>query len=196
MRCWAFTILLICAGSTRADDWPQWLGPKRDGVWRETGIIEKFPESGLKVKWRVPVHAGYSGPAVRRGTNLPDGPQGGHEQRPRPFSTRRDSRKRTRALFKRSRWKSHLAARVRLPLQRELPVRPARDASRSRRQSVHAGHGGKSVLLQCGRWEGALVARVQKRFRDRHAAVGLFGAPAHRWRQTDLFGRRQPTVSR
>jgi outer membrane protein assembly factor BamB len=67
MRCWAFTILLICAGHARADDWPQWLGPKRDGVWRETGIIEKFPESGLKVKWRVPVHAGYSGPAVSGG---------------------------------------------------------------------------------------------------------------------------------
>jgi len=67
MRCWAFTILLICAGYTRADDWPQWLGPQRDGVWRETGIIEKFPESGLKVKWRLPVHAGYSGPAVSGG---------------------------------------------------------------------------------------------------------------------------------
>jgi outer membrane protein assembly factor BamB len=67
MRCWAFTILLICAGSTRADDWPQWLGPQRDGVWRETGIIEKFPEAGLKVKWRVPVEAGYSGPAVSGG---------------------------------------------------------------------------------------------------------------------------------
>ena len=24
----------------RADDWPQWLGPQRDAVWRETGIIE------------------------------------------------------------------------------------------------------------------------------------------------------------
>ena len=64
---WAFIILLICAGHARADDWPQWLGPKRDGVWRETGIIEKFPESGLKMKWRVPVHAGYSGPAVGGG---------------------------------------------------------------------------------------------------------------------------------
>jgi hypothetical protein len=27
----------------QADDWPQWLGPKRDGVWREKGIVEKFP---------------------------------------------------------------------------------------------------------------------------------------------------------
>ncbi len=47
-----------------ADDWPQWLGPKRDGVWRETGIIEKFPEGGPKMLWRVPVGLGYAGPAV------------------------------------------------------------------------------------------------------------------------------------
>jgi len=26
----------------RGDDWPQWLGPQRDAVWRETGILENF----------------------------------------------------------------------------------------------------------------------------------------------------------
>lgn len=50
-----------------ADDWPQWLGPQRDGVWRETGIVGKFPEGGPKVRWRVPVGGGYSGPAVVNG---------------------------------------------------------------------------------------------------------------------------------
>lgn len=51
----------------RGDDWPQWLGPERDGVWRETGIIEKFPADGAKVRWRVPIGGGYSGPAVAQG---------------------------------------------------------------------------------------------------------------------------------
>src|SRR5205814_5199457 len=37
----------------RADDWPQWRGPNRDGVWRETGILESFPASGLAVRWRA-----------------------------------------------------------------------------------------------------------------------------------------------
>lgn len=50
-----------------ADDWPQWLGPQRDAVWREKGIIEKFPESGLKFRWRTPIGGGYSGPAVAKG---------------------------------------------------------------------------------------------------------------------------------
>lgn len=63
-------LLYLCAmvflvqSSVRADDWPQWLGPKRDSVWRETGILDEFPKSGPTVKWRVPVGLGYSGPAV------------------------------------------------------------------------------------------------------------------------------------
>jgi outer membrane protein assembly factor BamB len=52
---------------TRADDWPQWLGPRRDGVWRETGVLDRFPKDGPKVRWRVPIGAGYSGPAVAGG---------------------------------------------------------------------------------------------------------------------------------
>lgn len=54
-------------GTGRADDWPQWLGPKRDSVWHETGIVEVFPENKLPVKWRVPIAGGYSGPAVAGG---------------------------------------------------------------------------------------------------------------------------------
>lgn len=50
--------------SARSDDWPQWLGPQRDGVWRETGIVSQFPADGLKARWRTPVGGGYAGPAV------------------------------------------------------------------------------------------------------------------------------------
>jgi outer membrane protein assembly factor BamB len=50
-----------------ADDWPQWLGPQRDSVWREEGIVDRFPETGLKFKWRAEVSLGYAGPAVAEG---------------------------------------------------------------------------------------------------------------------------------
>ena len=50
-----------------ADDWPQWLGPQRDAVWRETGIVEKFPANGLKYRWRAPTGGGFAGPAVAKG---------------------------------------------------------------------------------------------------------------------------------
>jgi outer membrane protein assembly factor BamB len=58
---------LVFAPLLHADDWPQWLGPKRDAVWREAGIVEKFPEGGPKVRWRVPVNPGFSGPVVAGG---------------------------------------------------------------------------------------------------------------------------------
>ncbi len=45
------------------EDWPQWRGPKRDGVWRETGIVEQLP-SKLSFMWRTPIGEGYAGPAV------------------------------------------------------------------------------------------------------------------------------------
>ncbi len=50
-----------------ADDWPQWMGPKRDNIWRETGLIEKFPAGGPKILWRTKVAGGYTGPAVANG---------------------------------------------------------------------------------------------------------------------------------
>ncbi len=60
-------ISLCWQGMTAGSDWPQWLGPQRDGVWRDTGLVEKFPEKGLPTKWRAPVGMGYSGPAVANG---------------------------------------------------------------------------------------------------------------------------------
>jgi len=64
-----FVVLLSLAhvAAVRADDWPQWRGPNRDGVWSETGILEKFPSGGLKVRWRAPVGIGFSSPVVAAG---------------------------------------------------------------------------------------------------------------------------------
>ena len=53
--------------AARADDWPQWMGPARDGVWRERGLVGTIPAGGLPVKWRAEVKGGYSGPAVAAG---------------------------------------------------------------------------------------------------------------------------------
>jgi outer membrane protein assembly factor BamB len=65
--CFLTAVAIALAPAARADDWPQWLGPERDGVWRETGILQKLPPGGPKVLWRVPVGGGYSGPAVAGG---------------------------------------------------------------------------------------------------------------------------------
>lgn len=78
MRSIAIGLVLIATAAARADDWPQWMGPQRDNVWREKGILDKFPQGGPKVVWRAKVANGYSGPAVADGLvfltdYIPDG---------------------------------------------------------------------------------------------------------------------------
>ena len=62
----SMVVLASIASQIRADDWPQWGGPRRDNVWRETGILKKLP-SEMKAKWRTPINMGYAGPAVAGG---------------------------------------------------------------------------------------------------------------------------------
>ena len=59
-------VTFVTAGFTslQADDWPRWLGPQQDSVWRESEIIETFPEDGPETLWRTPVGYGYSSPTV------------------------------------------------------------------------------------------------------------------------------------
>ena len=51
-------------------EWPQMLGPQRNGVSSETGLLDRWPEGGPKVVWRVPGGVGMSGLAVSRGRVL------------------------------------------------------------------------------------------------------------------------------
>jgi len=48
-------------------DWPEWRGLGRRGVWDEGGILERFPKAGLDVKWATPIGSGFAGPAVAGG---------------------------------------------------------------------------------------------------------------------------------
>lgn len=57
---------LMCV-AVLAEDWPQWRGPNRDGVWSETGVVESFPAGGLKILWRAPVGPGWSSPVAAQG---------------------------------------------------------------------------------------------------------------------------------
>jgi outer membrane protein assembly factor BamB len=68
--CLVVALAAVWVSRGLADDWPQWLGPERDDVWRESGIVDRFPDGGPPVRWRVSIHAGYSGPAVADGRVL------------------------------------------------------------------------------------------------------------------------------
>jgi outer membrane protein assembly factor BamB len=68
LRTIIFAVLLCGAvQSARGDDWPQWRGAGRDGVWSEEGIIDRFETPQIELKWSVPIGSGYTGPTVAAG---------------------------------------------------------------------------------------------------------------------------------
>lgn len=52
--------LCLAAGAALAADWPQFRGPNRDGISRETGLLKSWPAAGPKVLWKTPVGEGFS----------------------------------------------------------------------------------------------------------------------------------------
>lgn len=63
----AAAALAVASSAAQADDWPQWMGPNRDDIWTESGILDTFPAGGPKELWRVAIGGGYAGPAVAGG---------------------------------------------------------------------------------------------------------------------------------
>ena len=61
------SIVVCLERSAWGDDWPQWMGPQRDNIWREDRILKEFPSGGPEVVWRSPVAGGYAGPSVADG---------------------------------------------------------------------------------------------------------------------------------
>src|SRR5262245_59169899 len=57
-------VLLLACVPAAAADWPQWLGPRRDGS--SAGGVKPW-KGDLKVLWRQPVGPGHSSPVVAGG---------------------------------------------------------------------------------------------------------------------------------
>lgn len=67
MRAPLTLMLCLAAGAALAADWPQFRGPNRDGISRETGLLKSWPQGGPKVLWKAPSGDGYSHLAAARG---------------------------------------------------------------------------------------------------------------------------------
>ena len=80
---WEFIGLVICGTTlvssaeepvamlvrSAAPDWPQWRGPRRDGVSEETGLLPSWPVGGPRLLWTAAgIGKGYSSPIVVDGT--------------------------------------------------------------------------------------------------------------------------------
>ncbi len=54
-------------GKLNGEDWPDFLGPKRNGKSTETGLQTTWPASGPPIVWQTPIGTGYSAPAIADG---------------------------------------------------------------------------------------------------------------------------------
>jgi outer membrane protein assembly factor BamB len=59
------TVIFTACGTLA--DWPQYLGPDRNAISPETGLLRSWPEAGPEVLWTISVGAGYGGAAVTDG---------------------------------------------------------------------------------------------------------------------------------
>jgi len=64
-------LLLVVLGiihmSCQTQDWPDWRGENRDGIWETSGVVTEFDSDSIGIKWSVPIGPGYSGPTVAKG---------------------------------------------------------------------------------------------------------------------------------
>ncbi len=61
--------IVFCLAISTADayDWPQWLGPERNGISPEKGWLTDWPKEGLPVLWRASVGTGFSPISIKDG---------------------------------------------------------------------------------------------------------------------------------
>jgi len=60
-------VLLVSIANTYAQDWPQYLGPNRNSISAQKGILRTWPQQGPAVLWTVDVGIGFGGPVVKDG---------------------------------------------------------------------------------------------------------------------------------
>jgi len=60
-------LLLLAASSLHAADWPQWLGPERNGHYPDHDVALPWPDQGPRQVWKIEVGQGFSGPVAQGG---------------------------------------------------------------------------------------------------------------------------------
>jgi outer membrane protein assembly factor BamB len=73
------SITFLTAGSSAAD-WPQWQGPDRNAISKETGLLQAWPKDGPPLDWKIDKCGGGDGaPSIAAGQIFGMGNRGGDE---------------------------------------------------------------------------------------------------------------------
>ncbi len=62
--CFLLAIFVFGANLAEAADWPQILGPQRNGVAQGEKLADHWPANGPKVTWKAKLGSGYAGPVA------------------------------------------------------------------------------------------------------------------------------------
>lgn len=62
-----FGFAASCVAAHGAEDWPRWLGPRGDGISREVGLMDKWPDGGPRKLWQARVGIGFASPVAVEG---------------------------------------------------------------------------------------------------------------------------------
>ncbi len=65
--CIPMIFLMVCMANVYAQDWPQYLGPNRNSISPQKGILRSWPEKGPEVLWTASLGIGYGGPVAKDG---------------------------------------------------------------------------------------------------------------------------------
>jgi outer membrane protein assembly factor BamB len=67
-RLQAVLLLSVAGTSLLASDWPQWRGPERTGISKETNLLQEWPKDGPPLAWKVgDLGTGYASPSIAGG---------------------------------------------------------------------------------------------------------------------------------
>ncbi len=78
--CLLWMSALVLVSTLSAEDWPNYLGPRHDGIAAETNWLDRWPAAGPTVAWRAEVGVGFSAVTVAKGRLFALGHREGREQ--------------------------------------------------------------------------------------------------------------------
>jgi len=61
-----FSIVMPIGSSLQGEEWPQFLGPSRDGHYHASNVSDSWPKTGPHILWRKEIGQGFSSPVVSR----------------------------------------------------------------------------------------------------------------------------------
>ncbi len=169
-------VLVLLGGTALANDWPQWQGPDRTAVSKETGLLKEWPKDGPPLAWKVKnLGGGYSAPSVAAGRIFGMCNRGNDEV---VWALDEADGKEL--------WATRLGAAVqaqRMPQAKEGPgCTPTVDGD----FAYALGMGGDLVCLQVDGRQDRLAQEPHRRLRRDRAGVELPRIAADRRRQADL----------